>query len=86
MELAEELPRAVGVRPHRALIAGPREGNRASATVVATLNPLLADLLRAQLDRALHAAYPWYPSPHDGPVSAVRGEAKPSDWRAWDWD
>nr|WP_217449232.1 hypothetical protein [Deinococcus sp. JMULE3] len=47
---------------------------------------LLADLLRAQLDRALHAAYPWYPSPHDGPVSAVRGEAKPSDWRAWDWD
>jgi hypothetical protein len=52
---------------------------------------LLTDLLRSQLDRALHAAYPWYPSPDARPVAASSGAsgrsaAKASDWREWDWD
>ncbi|GGK87362.1 hypothetical protein [Deinococcus radiotolerans] len=47
----------------------------------------LAGLLRAQLDRALHAAYPWYPSPDAPDAAPVRpGAAKASDWRDWDWD
>ncbi|GGR85314.1 hypothetical protein [Deinococcus sedimenti] len=48
---------------------------------------VLSGLLRTQLDRALHAAYPWYPSPDatPGPVR-TGGNAQASDWRAWDWD
>lgn len=45
-----------------------------------------------QLHRALAAVYPWYPAPHTEPgkkgtrqQSASR-EARPSDWREWDWD
>lgn len=45
-------------------------------------------LLRARLDQALAAAYPWYPAPGEAaPVPAGQHpEAKPSDWREWDWE
>ncbi|ALW88732.1 hypothetical protein [Deinococcus actinosclerus] len=46
----------------------------------------LAGLLRTQLDRALHVAYPWYPSPDAPAASAGPGAARASDWREWDWD
>ena len=46
----------------------------------------LAGLLRAQLDRALHATYPWYPSPDAQAAPSRSGTAKASDWREWDWD
>lgn len=44
--------------------------------------------LRARLLERLHtalaAAYPWYPAPQE--KKAASREAKPSDWREWDWD
>lgn len=46
----------------------------------------LAGLLRAQLDRALHVAYPWYPSPDAQAAPSRPGAARPSDWRDWEWD
>ncbi len=50
----------------------------------------LKELLRARLDEALNAVYPWYPVPGREPErSAARkggGAAKPSDWREWDWE
>lgn len=44
--------------------------------------------LRARLLERLHAAlaaaYPWYPAPQER--KAASREAKPSDWREWEWD
>lgn len=44
--------------------------------------------LREGLDRALAAAYDWYPAPGAAPRSGTDRptEARPSDWRDWDWD
>lgn len=47
----------------------------------------LRALLLGRLHEALAAAYPWYPAP--GAPAGPRptsGEARPSDWREWDWD
>lgn len=49
----------------------------------------LRALLLSRLDAALAAAYPWYPAPSGKVPTAKKSasrEAKPSDWRAWDWD
>lgn len=49
----------------------------------------LRSLLLEQLDRALAAVYDWFPNPDAAPAppKAAKGrEAKPSDWRDWDWD
>ncbi|MFC4425414.1 hypothetical protein [Deinococcus navajonensis] len=46
---------------------------------------LLAALLRKRLDDALSAAYPWYGTPAPAPATRTE-EARPSDWRDWDWD
>ncbi|MDL2345190.1 hypothetical protein QOL99_13660 [Deinococcus sp. MIMF12] len=44
--------------------------------------------LRARLLERLHmalaATYPWYPAPQE--KKPPSREAKPSDWREWDWD
>lgn len=49
---------------------------------------LLGGLLRERLDLALSAVYAWYPAPGQAATSAApRGtQARPSDWREWDWD
>ncbi|PNY82547.1 hypothetical protein [Deinococcus koreensis] len=49
---------------------------------------LLEGLLRERLDLALSSVYPWYPAPgQTATATAPRGsEARPSDWREWDWD
>ncbi|WP_161881389.1 hypothetical protein [Deinococcus alpinitundrae] len=50
---------------------------------------LRADLMR-RLDTALAVVYPWFPDPDE--VEAKKagrtktGQAKPADWRKWDWD
>lgn len=50
---------------------------------------LRAELLR-RLDTALALVYPWFPDPDE--VEAKKagrtktGQAKPADWRKWDWD
>lgn len=50
---------------------------------------LRAALLR-RLDTALAIVYPWFPDPDE--VEAKKagrtktGQAKPADWRKWDWD
>lgn len=62
-----------------------RELGKVTAWEEATLRALLL----ARLDAALAAAYPWYPAPGEPTPSAeksARREAKPSDWREWDWD
>lgn len=49
----------------------------------------LRTLMLEQLDRALAAVYDWFPHPDAAPAKAKLakgGEAKPSDWREWDWD
>lgn len=54
----------------------------------------LRALLLARLDQALSAAYPWYgPRAPTGGEKADGGEepqgagnARPSDWREWEWD
>lgn len=40
--------------------------------------------LMERLHTALAAAYPWYPAPQE--KKPASREAKPSDWREWDWD
>ncbi|GAA5532896.1 hypothetical protein [Deinococcus aluminii] len=47
----------------------------------------LRALLLGRLHAALAAAYPWYPLP-DAPSEKKQAsrEARPSDWREWDWD
>ncbi|UBV43619.1 hypothetical protein LAJ19_05245 [Deinococcus taeanensis] len=47
---------------------------------------VLSALLRTQLDRALAAAYPWFPSPDAAAPARPSGTAKASDWRTWEWD
>ncbi|GGI73715.1 hypothetical protein [Deinococcus wulumuqiensis] len=52
----------------------------------------LRALLMERLDTALAAAYDWFPAPGQAPAKAPAraegggGEARPSDWREWDWD
>lgn len=53
----------------------------------------LSELLRERLDIALAGSYDWYPLPGAAPgkggtaaPSKPGKEAKPSDWRNWDWD
>lgn len=49
----------------------------------------LRELLQERLDEALAAVYDWFPSPQQAKEKqAVKGsgEAKPSDWREWEWD
>ncbi|EYB66600.1 hypothetical protein DEIPH_ctg084orf0014 [Deinococcus phoenicis] len=48
----------------------------------------LRALLLSRLHAALAAAYPWYPAPEDRPREKKNAsqEAKPSDWREWEWD
>ena len=52
----------------------------------------LRALLMERLDTALAAAYDWFPAPGQPPAKAPAraegegGEARPSDWREWDWD
>lgn len=50
----------------------------------------LRALLRERLDFALSLAYDWFPAPGQvasaAPRPASSGEARPSDWREWEWD
>ncbi|THF88189.1 hypothetical protein E7T09_02970 [Deinococcus sp. KSM4-11] len=50
----------------------------------------LKTLLRARLDDALNAVYPWYPVPGRSnearPPASSTSAAKASDWREWDWE
>lgn len=47
----------------------------------------LRALLLERLHTTLAAVYPWYPPPNAPATSQpARGEARPSDWREWDWD
>lgn len=51
----------------------------------------LRKLLLARLDEALSAVYEWFGTPSQPKKSPVNagasgGEAKPSDWREWDWE
>ncbi|WP_412029213.1 hypothetical protein [Deinococcus yunweiensis] len=45
----------------------------------------LQALLRHRLDEALNAVYAWYPVPGRERRSGPQ-EARPSDWREWDWE
>ncbi|ACO45963.1 hypothetical protein DEDE109153_02570 [Deinococcus deserti] len=54
--------------------------------VSARESAVLATLLRKRLDEALAAAYPWYPGSGAQPTPSRQPEARPSDWREWDWD
>ncbi|GBF05082.1 hypothetical protein DAERI_030248 [Deinococcus aerius] len=60
-----------------------REIGKVTPREEATLRALLLE----RLHTALAAAYPWYPAP-GAPVTPrpTVGEARPSDWREWDWD
>ncbi|AWN24188.1 hypothetical protein DKM44_13900 [Deinococcus irradiatisoli] len=40
--------------------------------------------LQRRLDAALANVYPWFPSPQV--QVEAQGQARPSDWRQWDWD
>lgn len=48
----------------------------------------LRELLLARLDEALAEVYPWFPVPgkEKSAGKSAGGDAKPSDWRTWDWD
>ena len=49
----------------------------------------LRRLLQERLDLALSTVYDWFPAPGEGATKPARppsGEARPSDWREWDWD
>lgn len=42
--------------------------------------------LQVRLDEALSQVYEWFPAPGKPPATTKSGQAKPSDWRTWDWD
>lgn len=42
--------------------------------------------LMTRLHAALAAAYPWYPAPEEQQKQSASREARPSDWREWEWD
>ncbi|MFC3834983.1 MULTISPECIES: hypothetical protein [Deinococcus] len=45
----------------------------------------LQAMLRQRLDEALNAVYAWYPVPGRERTPSPQ-EARPSDWRQWDWE
>lgn len=59
------------------------EIGKVTAEEAATLRALLMNRLHA----SLAATYPWYPAPDAAKArKAASREARPSDWRAWEWD
>ncbi|WP_216323220.1 hypothetical protein [Deinococcus aestuarii] len=59
------------------------EIGKVTAAEEATLRALLMERLHA----ALAATYPWYPAPDAAKARKTASrEARPSDWRKWEWD
>ncbi|SEJ24190.1 hypothetical protein SAMN04488058_10588 [Deinococcus reticulitermitis] len=68
------------------------ELERALGQVTPGESAQLRALLLDRLDLALSLAYDWFPAPGQGKGQAAAprpgpgGDARPSDWREWDWD
>ncbi|GAA4008161.1 hypothetical protein GCM10022631_20180 [Deinococcus rubellus] len=89
-----QMKQGFAAEPPKAKPRAPRSGKPPKASTPRPLTEseekeLRAALLR-RLDTALAAVYTWFPDPDE--VEAKKagrtktGQAKPADWRKWDWD
>lgn len=77
--------------PYQRLLAQVQERiERELGNVTEKESAQLAELLQEKLDQALAQVYDWFPVPGQEKVgkkaAAKEAQAKPSDWRTWEWD
>ena len=93
-QFLDQSKRGFAAGPPKATPRAPKAGQLPKASPSRPLTEseekeLRAALLR-RLDTALAAVYDWFPDPDE--VEAKKagrtktGQAKPADWRKWDWD
>lgn len=93
-QLLEQIKRSFAAEPLEAKPGVPKSGKPPKTSKPRPLTELeekeLRAALRRRLDTALAATYAWFPDPNE--VEAKKagrtktGQAKPADWRKWDWD